>query len=194
MNIKKIVYPIILVAGFATVFALGAWFGVAKLAYHVPQPGTIDFSLFWDAYGKLQEKFIDPSKITQQKIIYGAIEGMTKSLGDPYTDFFNPQQAKRFSQDLSGSFEGIGVKIGVKKELLTVIAPLAGTPGEKAGLKSGDIIVKIDGKDSTNMTADEAVTLIRGKRGTEVTLSIFREGWNSPKDFKIIRDTIKVPS
>ena len=194
MNYKKIIYPIILIVCFAGFFGLGIWVGVTKIAYHVPQPGTIDFSLFWDAYNKLQQNFIDPSKINDQKIVYGAIEGMANSLGDPYTSFFDPQQAQRFQQDLSGSFEGIGVEIGIKKDMLTVIAPLKGTPGEQAGLKSGDIIAKINGKDSINMTADEAVNLIRGPKGTSVTLAILRDGWNNTKDFKIIRDTIKVPS
>jgi len=194
MNSKKIIYPIILVICFAAIFSLGAWVGVTKIAYHVPQPGTLDFSLFWDAYQKLQQNFIDPSKITDQKVIYGAIQGMTNSLGDPYTDFFNPEQAQRFQQDLSGSFDGIGVEIGIKKDLLTVIAPLKGTPGEKAGLRSGDIIVKINDQDATNMTTDEAVSLIRGPKGTSVTLTILRDGWNSAKDIKITRETIKVPS
>lgn len=191
---KKIIYSAILVLAFILVFALGAWLGAAKLAYHVPQPGTIDFSLFWDAYSKLQHNFIDPSKIDNQKVIYGAVEGMTKSLGDPYTDFFDPTQAKLFESDLAGSFDGIGVEIGIKQNTLTVIAPLKGTPGEKAGLKSGDMILKIDGKDATSMSTDEAVNLIRGPKGTSVTLTILRDGWNSAKDIKITRDTITVPS
>ena len=194
MNYKKIAYPIILVLAFAAFFGLGAWFGATKIAYHVPQPGTIDFSLFWDAYGKLQQNFYDPSKITNQNIVYGAIEGMTNSLGDPYTTFFNPTQAKQFQQDLDGSFEGIGVEIGIQKDMLTVIAPLPGTPGEKAGLKAGDIIAKINGQDTSNMTADDAVNIIRGQKGTSVTLSVFRDGWTSTKDLKITRDTIIVPS
>ena len=194
INCKKIIFGVVLVLAFAGVFALGCWVGVTKIAYHVPQPGTIDFSLFWDAYNKIQKNYIDPSKITNQKIIYGAIEGMTNSLGDPYTNFFDPQQAQRFQQDLEGSFEGIGAEIGIKKDLLTIIAPLKGTPAEKAGLKSGDIVVKINGEDSTNMTADEAVDLIRGQKGTSVTLTILRDGWNNTKDIKIVRDTIKVPS
>ena len=194
MKAKKIIYWVSLVLCFVAVFSLGAWVGVAKIAYHVPQPGTIDFSLFWDAYSKLQKNYIDPSKITDKKIVYGAIDGMTNSLGDPYTSFFDPEQAQRFQQDLAGSFEGIGVSVGMKKELLTIIAPLKGTPGETVGLKAGDVIVKIDGKDTTNMTSDEAVSLIRGPKGTSVTLSIYREGWTAAKDFKIVRDTIKVPS
>jgi len=194
MNSKKIIYSIILVIGFAAVFGLGIWVGATKIAYHVSQPETIDFSLFWDAYNKLQQKFSDPSKITDQKIVYGAIEGMTQSLGDPYTGFFDPQQAQMFQSDLAGSFDGIGVEVGIKKDLLTIIAPLPETPGSRAGLKSGDIIVRINGKDSTNMASDEAVSLIRGAKGTPVTLSIVRDGWTNAKDFKITRDTIEVPS
>ena len=192
MNNKKIIYTIVLALCFVAVFALGAWVGVTKIAYHVSQPGTIDFSLFWDAYGKLQQYFIDPSKITDQKIVYGAINGMTNSLGDPYTEFFDPDQAKLFNTDLAGTFEGIGVEIGMKNQLLTIIAPLPGTPGDKAGLKTGDEIIKINGKDATNMTSDDAVDLIRGPKGTSVTLSILRDGWDTTKDFKITRDTINV--
>ena len=119
---------------------------------------------------------------------------MTNSLGDPYTNFFDPEQAQRFQQDLSGSFNGIGVEIGIKKEMLTVISPLKDTPGYRAGLMAGDIIVKINGKDSVNITTDEAVNLIRGPKGTEVTLTIARESWDKTKDLKIIRDTIKIPT
>jgi carboxyl-terminal processing protease len=119
---------------------------------------------------------------------------MTNSLGDPYTSFFNPEQAKMFNQDLQGSFDGIGVEVGMKKSQLTIIAPLPDTPGQKAGLKSGDMIIKIDGKDTSNITTDEAVTLIRGKKGTTVTLTIFRENWSKAQDFKITRDTIKIDS
>lgn len=193
MNAKKIIYPILLVAGFAAFFALGTFFGM-KITYQIPQPGTLDFSLFWDAYSKLQQNFVTPAKIDSQKIVYGAIEGMTKSLGDPYTDFFPPEQAKKFQQDLSGSFEGIGVEIGIKKDQLTVIAPLEGTPGQRAGLKAGDLILKIDNKETADMTSDDAVSLIRGKKGTAVTLAVFREGWNAPKDISITRGTIVIPS
>ena len=191
---KKIVYSIVLIVCFVGVFGLGLWIGDTKLAYRVSQPNNIDFSLFWDTYNKLQQKFITPEKIDNQKIVYGAIKGMTESLGDPYTEFFNPDEAKKFQQDLAGSFEGIGVEVGIKKDILTVIAPLKGTPGQKAGLKSGDLIIKINGKDSSNLTASEAVDLIRGPKGTPVTLTIIRDGWKTTKDIKIIRDTIKVPS
>jgi carboxyl-terminal processing protease len=191
---KKIFLPIFLVAGFFTFFCLGIWIGATKVAYYVPQPNSIDFSLFWDAYGKLQQNFINPEKIDNQKVIYGAIEGMTKSLGDPYTSFFTPEEAKRFQQEISGSFDGIGVEIGIKKNQLTVVSPIKGTPGQKAGLQSGDFIVKIGNINTIDMTTEEAVSLIRGPKGTDVILTIFRDGWDKTKDIKITRDVIEIPA
>lgn len=175
-------------------FGAGFFVGQKSVIQKICTPANVDFSLFWDAYNKLHENFIDSSKITDQNIIYGAIEGMTKSLGDPFTDFFNPTQAKMFEQDLAGSFEGIGVQVGIKNDQLTIIAPLKGTPGDRAGLKAGDLIIKIDGKSTSDMSSDDAVNLIRGKKGTSVTLSIYREDWKDTKDFVIVRDTIKVDS
>jgi len=212
INYKKIIFRASLAATFLVVFGLGAcggiWFETNKLNGHISklentvsglqslvnQPGDVDFSLFWDAYNKLQENFIDPSKINSKEIIYGAIEGMAWSLKDPYTNFFDPEQAQRFQQNLSGSFNGIGVEIGIKKGLLTIIAPLKGTPGEKAGLKSGDIITGVNGQDTFNMPVEEVINLIRGQRGTVVTLTVARDGWDKAKDIEITRDTIKIPS
>ncbi|MDO8530482.1 MAG: S41 family peptidase [bacterium] len=193
-NKKKILHYATGILLLLIVFSSGFFIGKNQVACQVCKPESVDFSLFWDAYNKLQESFIDPSKIDDQKIIYGAISGMAKSLGDPYTDFFDPKQANAFKQDLSGSFDGIGVEVGIKKEQLIVIAPLKGTPGEKAGLQAGDQIVQINGKSTFDISVDEAVNTIRGKKGTKVTLTIFREGWTNTKDIEIIRDTIKINS
>lgn len=186
---KKVIYgglaALCVVAAFAGGIVIGQ-----KTAYHVDQPGTIDFSLFWDAYGKLKDNFVAPEKINDQQVIYGAIAGMARSTGDPYTTFFDPQEAKTFQQDLSGSFGGIGAEIGIRKNALTIIAPLEGTPAKAAGLASGDIIVKIDGTDTTDMPVDKAVSLIRGQKGTKVTLNVYRESWSQPKDITITRSTI----
>src|SRR3989338_1285568 len=192
---KKIFrYSILIVVIIVVVFTAGFFVGKNQVVCKVCKPETLDFSLFWDAYSKLEEKFIHKEEIDNQKLLYGAISGMTKSLGDPYTDFFDPSQAKAFQQDLLGSFEGIGVEVGIKKEQLTIIAPLSGTPGELAGLKAGDVIVKINNTSAADMAIDQAVSIIRGKKGTPVTLTIFRDGWNATKDFTIIRDTIKINS
>lgn len=189
-NIKKYGVGLLIII---VIFGGGFWVGQAT-KHLATAPGTVDFSLFWDAYNKLHENYISPDKITDQKIMYGAIEGMTKSLGDPYTDFFNPTQAKAFQQELAGSFEGIGAEVGLKKDQLTVIAPLKGSPAEKAGLKSADMIVKINNKSTDGMSTDDAVNIIRGKGGTSVTLTIFREGWSQTKDLTITRATINIPS
>jgi len=187
-------YFILLVAIITLSFGLGVWVGINRIPPCFQPPSDFDFSLFWEAYHKLQEHFFNPSKIENQSIIYGAIKGMAESVGDSYTTFFSPQEAKKFFQDMSGSFEGIGAEIGIRKKMLTIISPIKNTPAEKAGLKSGDIILKIDDKETFNMTIEEAVNLIRGPKGTTVTLTISRDEWVVPKEIKITRDIINIPS
>ena len=146
INRKIFNNPLVLVAIFFVIFGVGFWAGKNQVVCRICTPENIDFSLFWDAYNKLYQNYISPENINDQKIIYGAISGMTKSLGDPYTEFLSPNQAKTFQQDLTGSFEGIVAEIGIKKYQLTIIAPLKGTPADWAGWKSGDQIIKIDGR------------------------------------------------
>ena len=168
--------------------------GKNQVVCRVCQPEQIDFSLFWEAYETLQSRFVDPEKIDTQKIIYGAIEGMVKSLEDPYTIFLSPEETKKFKEDISGRFEGIGIEIGKKDEQLQVIAPLEGTPAKTAGLKAGDKILQIDDTPTIDLSIDEAVNLIRGPKGTKVVLTIFREGLKAPKEVEITRDVIEIPS
>jgi len=189
-KIFLILFVVILFFG----FKVGVWIGKSQVICRVCQPEEIDFSLFWETYNKIQEKFVDPEKIDVQKIIYGAISGMTETLGDPYTIFLNPEEAEEFEEGLSGFFEGVGMEIGIKEGQLTVVAPLEGTPAKEAGLRPGDKILEVDGVETFGISTEEAVTLIRGPKGTEVTLTVFRTGWEKPEDFKIIRDTIKIPS
>jgi carboxyl-terminal processing protease len=155
---------------------------------------SLDFTLFWDAWQKLKSDFIDKTKFDGQKMLYGAISGMVQSLDDPYTIFMDPEESKKFSEDVSGKFEGVGMKVGQKKGQLQIIAPLEGTPAQKAGLRAGDSIVKIDDVFTVGMSVDEAVSRIRGDKGTIVNLTIFRDGWNSAKEFNLTRDVIEVPS
>jgi len=153
-----------------------------------------DFSLFWDALKVVKDKYYNPQVVNDQNIIYGAINGALGSLNDPYTVFFNPEESKKFNQDLSGSFGGIGAELGMKNNQLVIIAPLKNTPAEKAGLKAGDQIVKINDSFTTNITVDQAVKLIRGEVGTKVSLDILRNGWETPKTFTIVRELIKIPT
>lgn len=193
---KKIIFVfsviVLIGASFGSGFYLGNNYGKSKCVFCPPQ--QIDFSLFWEAYYKLQEKFVSPEKFDPQKIIYGAISGMVKSLNDPYTVFLTPEDSKRFLDDVKGEFEGVGLEIGIKKGFLQVIAPLEGTPAQKAGIKSGDKILKINDKETFDLTIEEAVNLIRGKKGTDVVLTIFRDGWEKSEEIKITRDVILIPS
>lgn len=153
-----------------------------------------DFNLFWEAVDKVKAKHVEAGSVNDQQLVYGAIKGMLSAYDDPYTVFFNPSDAKKFNQDLSGNFGGIGAQIGIRNDQLLIVAPLKGSPAEKAGLRPLDKIWKIDGKDTSNLTVDESVSLIRGKPGTVVKLSIFRDGWRSTKDFNVTRDIIQVPT
>ena len=189
---KKILLSISLIILVIVSAGFGFYFG--KTQCKICQPEEIDFSLFWEAYHKLQEKFVDKGKFDIQKIIYGAISGMVKSLEDPYTVFLKPEETKRFIEDVKGTFEGVGMEIDIRKGQLQVISPLEGTPAQRAGLRAGDKIIKIDDKPTMDMTIEEAVNLIRGPKGSEVTLTIFREEWEKTKEIKIVRAVIEVPS
>lgn len=160
-----------------------------------PQNITIDFKLFWDTWNLVSQSYWNKKAIDPNKMFYGAIQGMVAAIGDPYTMFLPPEQQKSSKEDLGGSFSGVGIELGFNKDKrLVVIAPLDGTPAKTAGIKPLDMIVKIDGKDATNMNLLEAVNLIRGPKGTDVTLTIFREGEANTRDIKLTRDTIVVKS
>lgn len=155
---------------------------------------SADFNVFWKVWNVLNEKSIYAKNITDQERVYGAAQGLASSLGDTYTVFFTPEENKLFSSEIQGSFDGIGAEIGIKEKILTVIAPLKDSPAMKAGLKKGDKIIQIDKTSTNNMTVDKAITLIRGKKGTEVLLTIFRTGESKSREIKIIRDKVEIPT
>lgn len=168
---------------------------ISAISKDPPENVNVDFKLFWDTWDLLSRVYIDKKALDPQKMFYGAIAGMVSSLGDPYTVFLPPQQQKLSKEDLGGSFDGVGIQLGFNSDKrLVVIAPLSQTPAEKAGIKPEDIIVRINDTDTTNITLPEAVQLIRGRKGTEVTLTVVREGEDEPKVFTLIRDTILVKS
>src|SRR3989344_1284385 len=160
-----------------------------------PENIDIDFKLFWDTWDLLTRRYLDKKEIDPQKLFYGAISGMVAAVGDPYTVFLPPEQQKSSKEELGGSFDGVGIQLGFDKEKhLVVIAPLDGTPAERAGVQAGDLILKIGSESTLSMNLPEAVNLIRGPKGTEVSLTTLREGDQEPKEVKLTRETIVVKS
>lgn len=155
---------------------------------------SADFSAFWKAWNILNEKSIYADKVTDQDRVWGAIQGLAAAVGDPYTVFFPPEENESFKEEIKGSFEGIGAELGIKDKILTVVAPLKDTPAWNAGIKAGDKILKIDKTSTNNLTTDEAIDLIRGPKGTSVTLTILRPGENTTRDITVIREKIQIPT
>jgi carboxyl-terminal processing protease len=171
--------------------------GKLKDKYSKPEEGKVkdvDFGLFWETWDEIKNSYIDGKEIEDKQLFYGALRGMAAAVGDPYTVFMEPKIAEEFDEDLAGTFEGIGAEIGMKHELITVIAPLPDMPAEKAGVLAGDVIMAIDATSTLGMSVDEAVSKIRGPRDTEVTLTIGRKGQEGPIDIKIKRGQIIVKS
>jgi carboxyl-terminal processing protease len=158
------------------------------------KPGNVDFDIFWKAWAELDKKYVDTDKLDAQERVYGAVKGMVAALGDPYSGFMDPEETKDFNTEIQGSFEGIGAELGMKDNVLTVIAPIEGTPAQKAGIQAGDKIFKIDGVLTTDMTVEDAVKKIRGPKGTEVTLTIIRKEQTETQDIAIKRDKIEIKS
>lgn len=158
------------------------------------QPKEIDFSIFWDAFNIIENKFVGKEELDYQKMVYGAISGLVDSLGDPYSSFFTPTNTKQFLEEVRGSFEGIGAEIDVRDGVLTIVAPLRDSPAERAGLRAGDQVVKIDGQSTAGLSVEEAVKLIRGPRGTIVVLTVRRSGeFKDDLEFQIRRSVINIP-
>ncbi len=202
--VRGISFALVAAIAFGAGVAMGGTGSATSMAAHIPLVGdgldatpnpSVDFTDFWKAWNALETHYVithaSSTLPSVKERMYGAIEGLTASYGDPYTVYFPPQEAKQFAETISGSLAGVGMEIDVKDNVLTVIAPLKGTPAEKAGIKAGDQIVAIDGKSTDGLAVDAAVNEIRGPIGTTVQLTIVRGG--KPIDFKIVRDTINVP-
>lgn len=149
------------------------------------------WGLLYQVLGIVKTQFVEKD-VQDQKLIYGAAKGLLKSLDDPYTRFVEPKAFDEMKIRLSGNFAGVGIQIGMKDDIITVIAPIDDTPAFKAGIKTSDKIIAIDGKDTDDMSLEEAVSLIRGPKGTKVTLTILRGAKNDKKEFVLVRDNIKL--
>ncbi len=159
-----------------------------------------DFSMFWKVWDTVAQLYVDKSDLDTEKMVNGAISGMVAAIGDPYTMYLPPQENKEAKEDLGGEFEGVGIQLGYVDKQLAVVSPLDGTPAFRAGVKSGDLILRIkDEKNNVDRQTDgisltEAVKLIRGVRGTKVLLTMYRQGMDKTFDVELVRDTIVVKS
>ncbi len=152
-----------------------------------------DFATFWEVWRAVRAAYVD-QPVSEKNLYYGSISGMVASLNDPYSTYFTPEDAQAFDEQLAGSFFGIGAQLDMKDDQIVVVAPLPGTPADRAGLRTGDSIVAIDGVTTDGMNIYEAVSHIRGEKGTAVVLSILRDGAAETQAFSIVRDEITVDS
>jgi len=160
-------------------------------------PVGVDLSPLWKAWHSLEEKFVPATTtdfVTEEEKIWGMIVGLADSYGDPYTVFLPPADSEIFEEDIRGSFGGVGMEIGIRNDVVTVIAPLKDTPAEKAGVQAGDKILLIDGESTDGLSIERAVQRIRGEIGTAVELTIARNGVDELLEISVVRDVIKIPT
>jgi carboxyl-terminal processing protease len=201
---RGVSFALVAVIAFGAGLGVGASGFTSSVVTHIPLLGDgldaapdpgVDLTSFWKAWNALNTNFVlthaSSTLPSAKDRVYGAISGLATSYGDPYTVFFPPDEAKAFAESISGSFAGVGMEIDVKDGILTVIAPLKGTPAEKAGIKTGDQIAAIDGKLTDGLSIDKAVMQIRGPIGSTVDFTIIRSG--KSLDVKVVRETIQVP-
>ncbi len=201
-NISKITYTVSGLVIASIIFSIGSLYGEGKgrekaLISIAPEGINVtnaQLAPFWKVWGILSEKYVEATTTDTQKRIWSSIEGLAQSQGDPYTVFFPPAESKMFKSDITGNFEGVGMEIAIKDKVLTVVSPLKNSPAEKAGVKAGDKIIKIDDKVVSDMPVDEAVKLIRGPQGSKVKIVFIREGQAEPLEKSITRDVIDIPT
>lgn len=196
----------------AVVFSAGYFFALSKsrtapprspnvtISREIPVDKNLDFSLFWKVWDTLEESYYDQSKIIPADLVYGAIKGMVDAVGDPYTTFLIPRENEIIQEDLQGNFEGVGIQIGFRGSRLAVIAPLPGSPADKAGVEPGDLIIGIKDdqkqidRTTVGINLPDAVQSIRGPAGTSVTLALVRDGIDDAIIVDLTREAINVPS
>ena len=154
----------------------------------------VDPALFEEAWEVLHTYYFKRNQISETDLFYGAVAGMVAAIDDDYTLFLDPELATDFTQELNGSFFGIGAEIGRKQGYLVIIAPLPDSPAEIAGLRAGDKVLAIDGLDASGMSTDLAVSLIRGRKGEAVVLTILSKEESVPRELSVNRDEVKIPS
>jgi len=166
--------------------------GVGRM-WSVSVSEDIDFTDYFKTWRLIKTKHVD-TEVKDMDLYYGSISGMVEALDDPHSTFLDPQTAELFTSSMAGEFSGVGIEVGMKDGSLTVISPISGSPASRAGLLAGDVITAVDGVDVSTLKFIEVIVRIRGEKGTPVKLTVFREGFEEPRDFTIVRDDIKTVS
>ncbi|MHB8122839.1 MAG: S41 family peptidase [Desulfuromonadaceae bacterium] len=183
-----------MVVGFAVVVAFLSIFIISSQRHSIAEAKGSDYEsieLFTDVMSIIKKSYVE--EVDTKKLVYGAINGMLSSL-DPHSSFMTPETYKEMKIDTKGAFGGLGIEISVKEGVLTVISPIEDTPAFKAGIKAGDMILKIDDKFTKDLNINDAVKRMRGQKGSKVILTIMRDGFDKPKEFPLVRDIIQVKS
>ena len=178
------------VSGLLLVLTLSLGGGVASKS-NDPSATYDNLRLFTEVLSIVQSQYVD--EVPPKDIVYNAIKGTLRGL-DPHSSFLDPEMYREMQVETTGSFGGLGIEITLRDDVLTVVAPIDGTPAFRAGVQPGDRIIKIEGLSTKDMQLTDAVKRMRGKPGTKITISIVREGWTEPKDFEIVREQIQVQS
>lgn len=183
-NLSRLFLVLAIVAVFSAGFFTGNRVSIGS--------SQLDLTQFWQVYRFINDRYV--GNVDNKKAAEGAAAGLVSSLGDPFSSFLPPEDRKNLDDELKGEFEGIGAELTQKDQLITVVAPLAGSPAETAGLKANDIVIKIDGQSTEGMSLDDAVKKIRGQKGTSVSLAVQRQGKSDAIELKITRENIQVKS
>lgn len=188
-------------AGAYTGMALGAKASIPTYTIGGTSSAPIEgaeLAEFWRVWRLMDEKFVFASttaeKPTTQDRVNGAISGMVSTFGDDYSVYMPRTESEEFMLEMSGEFSGVGMEVGLRDGMIVIISPIEGTPAKRAGMRAGDVLLKINGADTEGMSVDAAVKLIRGEKGTDVTLNIYRKDVSDPFDVTITRDTIELPT
>jgi carboxyl-terminal processing protease len=190
-------YKAVGIVAIVIAFGAGIYLGYDSGSHQAGAAPRADLTTFWKVWDLLEENYVATSTstpVSDEDKLNAAIAGLVESYGDPYTVYFPPAELKSFEEDIKGNFEGVGMEVGIRNDVLTVVAPLKNTPAEKAGLKAGDVIKSIDGHDASGLSVDEAVKLIRGKAGSVVSIVVMRPGESKERTFPVTRAVIKIPT
>jgi carboxyl-terminal processing protease len=186
-TIKIMAVTLLLAATIALSFGAGCALGVRTSPGH-------GLDIVEQAWNIIFQDYVDKDKLDTSKLTQGAIKGMVEALDDPYTSYLDTTAYQLSLRNLEGKFEGIGAYVAVKNGQIVIIAPIADSPAEKAGIRAGDVILEIDGRSTSGMSLAEAVLIIQGPKGTPVTLLILHQSETEPEAIEIVRAEIEVPS